>query len=55
MLEYFASGAHVKAMKEASKWAEEIRSLRVERDSLMDWKEAKTLVANQGKVAPKRT
>ncbi|MDZ4084580.1 MAG: hypothetical protein U1E10_16680 [Bdellovibrionales bacterium] len=55
MLEYFSSGAHAKTMKEASKWAEEIRSLRVDRDSLMDWKEAKVLIANQGKSLPKKT
>lgn len=54
ILEYFSSGAHAKAMKEASKWAEEIRSIRVDRDSLTEWKEAKVLIANQGKSLPKR-
>ena len=55
MLDYFSSGAHAKAMTEASKWAEEIRSLRVERDSLMDWKEAKALIANQDKLLRPKT
>lgn len=53
MLEYFSSGAHLKAMKEATKWAEEIRSVRVMRDSLLEWKEAKELVFSQGKISKK--
>lgn len=50
MLDYFSSGAHAVAMREATKWAEEIRSLRLERDSLIDWKEAKELLSTQGKT-----
>lgn len=50
MLEYFRSGAHARAMREATRWAREIRSLRLERESLIDWKEAKQLINSEGKV-----
>lgn len=54
MLDYFSCGAHAVAMRKATKWAEEIRSLRLERDSLMDWSEAKQLIKAQGKVISKQ-
>lgn len=50
MLDYFRSNAHTVAMREATKWAEEICSLRLERDTLIDWKEAKQLIKSEGKV-----
>lgn len=50
MLAYYSSGAHAVAMRSATKWAEEIRFLRLDRDSLIDWQEAKQLIATQGKA-----
>lgn len=49
MREYFFAGAHAHAMKNAIKWAEEIKSIRIERDALIDWEEAKQLLAAEGK------
>jgi hypothetical protein len=54
MLEYFRSGAHAVAMREASKWAEEIRSVRLERETLIGWKEAKALIERDGKGISKK-
>jgi hypothetical protein len=49
MREYFFSDAHVLAMRNAGKWAQEIKSVRIERDTLIDWKEAKQILAVEGK------
>lgn len=48
--DYVTSGAHLSAMQEAVKWAEEIKSVRVESNSLITWKEAKKIIASQGKL-----
>jgi heme-degrading monooxygenase HmoA len=44
------SGAHLDAMKEASKIAAEIRVYTFVSEKMPSWKEAKTLVTEKGKV-----
>lgn len=49
-LQAFArSGAHLNAMKASKKIAREIRTITIDRDSLPNWNEAKSLLKN-GKV-----
>ncbi len=44
--EYYRSGAHLVAMKKASKYAMEIRILRHQSDDLISWKQVKELLKN---------
>ena len=54
MEEYYRSGAHLVAMKKATKYAKEIRILRHESDDLISWKEAKELLKNAKVILPHR-
>ena len=44
------SGAHLAAMKEASKIATEVRIFTFSGEQMPNWKEAKTLLTEKGKV-----
>ncbi len=55
MREYFFSGAHAMAMKNAVKWANEIKSVRINRDTLIDWHEAKQILDAEGKTYSQKT
>ncbi|WP_276390070.1 DUF3291 domain-containing protein [Eudoraea chungangensis] len=48
-LEFYKSGAHLDAMKNASRIAKEIASLNLEADSFLGWKDAKMKLEEQGK------
>lgn len=47
---FVRSGAHLSAMKEASKIATEVRIYTYSNDQMPGWKEAKALVMENGKV-----
>ena len=49
MISFAKSGAHLKAMKESSKIAKEIRPITIDSDIFPTWKEAKILL-QKGKV-----
>lgn len=44
------SGAHAEAMRNSKKLAKEIRTLTIDADTMPDWKTAKQLLQQQGKV-----
>lgn len=46
----YNEGAHRESMKESGKIASELRTYSYETDKIPDWKEAKALLATQGKV-----
>ncbi|MEL6534652.1 MAG: DUF3291 domain-containing protein [Bacteroidota bacterium] len=50
MKAFARSGAHLEAMKGARKIAREIRVLTLDQDTLPDWRTAKRLLREQGKV-----
>ena len=50
MHDFYKSGAHLEAMKKSKKIAREIRTLTLEADDFKDWKTAKTLLKEQGKI-----
>ena len=49
IIDFYKSGAHLKAMKESKKIAKEIRSITIDSDTFPSWKEAKLLL-EKGKV-----
>lgn len=51
MNSFYRSGAHKVAMVNASKYAQELGFLRLERNSLIEWPEAKELMEKQGKIS----
>lgn len=52
MLEYYRQGAHAEAMKKATKYAKEIRSLRLDRNDLIQLSEIKELLKNAKVINP---
>ncbi|MGB5356843.1 MAG: DUF3291 domain-containing protein [Eudoraea sp.] len=48
-IDFYRSGAHLKAMKKAQKIAQEISTLSLEQEEFLSWKEAKALLEKQGK------
>jgi len=50
MKQFVPTGAHLAAMKNSSKLAAEIRTYTFESEQMPDWKEAKRLLAEKGKV-----
>lgn len=44
------SGAHLEAMKKSAEMAKEIRTLTIDADQLIDWKTAKKLLKEEGKL-----
>ena len=49
IIDFYKSGAHLKAMKESEKIAKEIRSITIDSDTFPSWKEAKVFL-EKGKV-----
>jgi hypothetical protein len=49
MRDFYRSGEHAKAMKDAKKIAVEIKTYHFEEDHLIPWKEAKKVVDEKGK------
>lgn len=47
---FASSGAHLAAMKGSAKIAKEIRTLTLDADKLPDWKTAKQMLLDSGKV-----
>ncbi len=52
MVEYYRQGSHAEAMKKATKYAKEIRILRLERNDLIQLSEAKELLKNAKVIVP---
>lgn len=50
MRAFARSGAHLEAMKKSSAFAREIRTYSFESEQLPDWKSAKALLSQHGKV-----
>lgn len=50
MRSFARSGAHLSAMKKSSSFAKEIRTYSFESDKMPDWKSAKALLLEHGKV-----
>jgi hypothetical protein len=50
MKNFARTGAHLDAMKVSGKIAKEIRTLTIERSTLLSWKEAKQKVKSEGKM-----
>jgi hypothetical protein len=50
MTTFARSGAHLEAMKKSAALAKEIRTLTIEADQLIDWKTAKKLLLDEGKL-----
>lgn len=50
MTNFARDGAHLAAMKKSQDMAKEIRTITIEADELIDWKEARKILSAEGKV-----
>lgn len=50
MTTFARSGAHLEAMKKSASIAKEIKTLTIDADNLIDWKTAKKLLNENGKL-----
>jgi hypothetical protein len=50
MKQFARAGAHLEAMKQSAKLSQEIRTYSFETDAIPDWKAAKQLLREKGKV-----
>ena len=44
--EFYRNGTHLEAMKQSKKFSSKIQSHRIQKEDVMDWKEAKKLFGN---------
>lgn len=44
---FYTSGTHLEAMKQSKNFSSNIQSKRIEKDDLIDWKEAKKILSNK--------